>query len=58
MTAMGQKGEELTLSRTSLVCPGKRTLAHALLMSQKCHFRTHAVQQIGRLFDHLVGTAA
>ena len=36
------KRRRLALSKTSPVCPRKRTLTHQFLMSQKGHNRTHA----------------
>ena len=37
------------------VYPDEQTFSGSVGMSQRCHFRTHAVQQTGSLFDDLVG---
>jgi hypothetical protein len=44
------------LAAGCLLCPNERTSSGCLGMSEKkCQFRTHASQQLGVLFDHLVG---
>src|SRR6266404_2034011 len=55
MSGLGSNREELSPSICFPLCPQTRTLLDAFGMSQRCQQRTHAVQQKGSLFDHLVG---
>ena len=51
---VGSKSEELSMNTCLPGYPCKRTLLGAVGMSQLCHQRTHALQQISSSFDHLV----
>ena len=54
MSVAGVKSAILSFGRSLPLHPDEQTSLPSVGMSEKCHFRTHASQQLLALFDHLV----